>query len=132
LGKIDAVQNHIITECPPVASQPYRAGPTAREKIDKEVDRMLSLYVIEHSGSPWASPIVLIPKPDDSIRLCVDYRSLNTVNRKYSYALPRMNDCIDSLGTAQYFSTLDSSAGYWNISVAPDDRDKTSFTSHRG
>jgi hypothetical protein len=132
LGKIDAVQHHIVTEGSPVASQPYRAGPTAREKINNEVDRMLSMDVIEPSSSPWASPIVLIPKPDGSIRFCVDYRRLNTVTRKDSYAVPRMDDCIDSLGTAKYFSTLDANAGYWQIAVAPDDRNKTAFTSHRG
>jgi hypothetical protein len=92
LGKIDAVQHHTVTEGPPVASQPYRAVPIAREKINKEVDRMLSTDVIEPSGSPWASPIVLIPKPDGSIRFCVHCRRLNTVTRKYSYALPRMDD----------------------------------------
>jgi transposase InsO family protein len=132
LGKIEAVQHHILTEGPPVASQPYRVGPTARESISKEVDRMLSMDVIEPCSGPWASPIVLIPKPDGSIRFCVDYRRLNKVTRKDSYALPRMDDCIDSLGTAQFFSTLDANAGYWQISVAPEDRDKTAFTSHRG
>jgi Reverse transcriptase (RNA-dependent DNA polymerase)/RNase H-like domain found in reverse transcriptase len=132
LGKIDAVKHQIVAEGPPVASQPYRAGPTARDKINNEVDRMLSLDVIESSSSPWASPIVLIPKPDGSIRFCVDYRRLNTVTRKDSYVLPRMDDCIDSLGTARYFSTLDDNAGYWQISVAPNDRGKTAFTSHRG
>ena len=132
LGRIDTVQHHIVTEGPPVASQPYRAGPTAEDSINKEIDRMISMDVIEPSSSPWASPIVLIPKPDGSIRFCVDYHRLNKVTRKDSYALPRMDDCIDSLGTAQYFSTLDANAGNWQIAVAPEDRDKTAFTSHRG
>jgi transposase InsO family protein len=132
LGQIEAVKHHIVTDGPPVASQPYRAGPTAREAIDREIDRMISMDVIEPSSGPWASPIVLIPKPDGSIRFCVDYRKLNTVTRKDCYALPRMDDCIDSLGDAKYFSTLDANAGYWQISVAKEDQDKTSFTSHRG
>jgi hypothetical protein len=62
----------------------------------------------------------------------VEYRPLNLVTRKDSYALPLMEDCIDSLGDAQYFSTLDVNDGYWQISVAPEDRDYTAFTSHRG
>jgi Reverse transcriptase (RNA-dependent DNA polymerase) len=93
---------------------------------------MLSLDVIEPSSGPWASQIVLILKPDSSIRICVDYRRLNTVTCKDTYALPRMDDCIDSLGIGQYFSTLDANAMYWQFSVAPDDRDKTAFMSHRG
>jgi transposase InsO family protein len=132
LGKIEAVQHHIVTDGPPVASQPYRAGPTARQAIDTEIDRMIAMDVIEPCSGPWASPIVLIPKPDGSIRFCVDYRRLNSVTRKDSYALPRMDDCIDSLGDAKYFSTLDANAGYWQISVTAEDQEKTAFTSHRG
>jgi hypothetical protein len=132
LGKIEAVQHHIVTDGRPISSQPYRAGPSARDAISTEIDRMISMDVIEPTCGPWASPIVLIPKPDGSIRFCVDYRRLNSVTRKDSYALPRMDDCIDSLGDSQYFSTLDANAGNWQISVAPEDRDKTAFTSHRG
>jgi hypothetical protein len=85
------VEHHIVTDGPPVASRPYRTGPTAREAIDKEIHRMISLDVIEPSSGPWASPIVLIPKPDGSIRFFVDYRRLNSVTRNDCYALPRMD-----------------------------------------
>jgi hypothetical protein len=85
------VKHHIVTDGPPVASRPYRTGPTAREAIDKEIHRMISLDVIEPSSGPWASPIVLIPKPDGSIRFFVDYRRLNSVTRNDCYALPRMD-----------------------------------------
>jgi hypothetical protein len=121
LGKIDAVQHHIVTEGPQVASQPYRAGPTARDNINDEVDRMLSLDFIEPSSSPWASPIVLIPKSDGSIRFCVDYRRLNTMTRKDSYALPRMDDCIDLLGTdtsLPWMLTLDTGRFQWLLTSA--------------
>jgi Reverse transcriptase (RNA-dependent DNA polymerase)/RNase H-like domain found in reverse transcriptase len=88
--------------------------------------------VIEAATSPWSSPIVLIPKPDGSIRFCIDYRKLNAATEKDSSALPRIDDCLNSLGGARYFTTLDSNCGYWKIGVAPADRDKTTFTSHRG
>jgi Reverse transcriptase (RNA-dependent DNA polymerase) len=93
---------------------------------------MKDLGVVEPSGGPWASPVVLIPKPDGSVRFCVDYRRLNAVTTKYSYALPRIDDSIDSLGGAQYFSTLDANSGYWQIAVAAEDQEKTAFTTHRG
>jgi hypothetical protein len=132
LGRIAAVEHNIPTTGPPVSAQPYRAGPQARELIDAEIQRMLDMDVIETAMSPWSSPVVLIPRPDGSIRFCVDYRKLNAVTERDSYALPRIDDCLDSLGGARYFTTLDANYGYWQIGVNPADRDKTTFTSHRG
>jgi Reverse transcriptase (RNA-dependent DNA polymerase) len=75
---------------------------------------------------------VLVPKPDGRMRFCIEYRRLNALTVKDSYPLPRMDECIDSLGDATIFSTLDCNSGYWQISVHPDDQDKTTFTSHEG
>jgi hypothetical protein len=68
LGRISTVKHHIVTSGPPVASQPYRAGPQSRTLIDAEIDRMLKMEVIEPAFGPWSAPVVLIPKPDGSIR----------------------------------------------------------------
>jgi hypothetical protein len=114
----------------PVHSHPYRAGPRAREVEAAEVQRMLKAGVIEPSTAEWASPVVLVPKPDGSMRFCIDYRRLNALSLKDSYPLPRMDECIDSLGDATIFSKLDCNSGYWQIPVLPEDRDKTSFSSH--
>jgi hypothetical protein len=73
LGQIQAVEHHIPTNGQPISSQPYRAVPQSRELIDAEIQRMLKIDVIEAATSPWSSPIVLIPKPDGSIRVCIDY-----------------------------------------------------------
>jgi Reverse transcriptase (RNA-dependent DNA polymerase) len=93
---------------------------------------MLELDVIEPSMSEWASPVVLVPKPDGSLRFCVDYRKLNSITERDVYPLPRMDDCLDSLGDAQVFSTLDANYGYLQVKVEEKDRDKTSFTCHAG
>ena len=132
LGDITAVKHHIPTEGPPVSSQPYRVSPQAREDINNELQRMLKEDVIEPSTSPWASPIVLIAKQDGSIRFAVDYRKLNRVTMKDSYALPRLDDSINSLGESKFFSTLDANSGFWQVRVAEEDSAKTAFTSHRG
>jgi hypothetical protein len=123
---------HLVPGAKPVHAQPYRAGPRARENEASEVQRMLKEGVIEPASSEWASPVVLVPKPDGSMRFCVDYRRLNALTIRDSYPLPRMDECIDSLGDAQLFSTLDCNSGYWQIPVEPSDRDKTTFTSHEG
>jgi hypothetical protein len=93
---------------------------------------MLRAGVIEPATSEWASPVVLVPKHDGSMRFCIDYRRLNTVTVRDSYPLPRMDECIDSRGDARVFCTIDCNSAYWQIPVSPEDKEKTTFTSHEG
>ena len=93
---------------------------------------MLDAGVIEPATSEWASPIVFVPKKDGSLRFCVDYRKPNAKTIPDEYPLPRVDDCLDSLGDAEIFTTLDCNAGYWQVPVALEDRDKTTFTSYLG
>ena len=132
LGHVHSTSHRIelVPGANPVQCQPYRAGTRARELESTEIQRMLKAGVIEPATSEWASPIVLVPKPDGSMRFCVDYRRLNAITTRDSYPLPRMDECIDSFGDATVFSTLDCNAGYWQIPVDPVDRPKTMFTSH--
>lgn len=134
LGEITTTEHHIelLPGTKPLLSHPYRAGPAARKAEKDEVDRMLRAGVIEPAQSAWASPVALVPKQDGSLRFCVDYRRLNSVTVKYSYPLPRMEECLDSLGEATVFTTLDCNSGYWQIPVAAEDRDKTTFSCHAG
>jgi len=107
-------------------------GPRTRQLVGEQVDKMLKLDVIEPSTSEWASPVVLVPKPDGSTRFCIDYRQLNDRTVRDKYPLPKMDDCLDSLGDARFFSTLDCNAGYWQTPVAEEDKHLTSFTTHVG
>ena len=134
LGEITAVQHHIDLKpgARPHMARPFRAGPKAREFVQEEVKRMLKAGVIEPSQSEWAAPVVIAPKSDGTLRFCVDFRKLNEMTVRDTYPLPRMDDCIDSLGDATVFSTLDANWGYWQVNIAPRDWDKTTFTSHVG
>ena len=87
---------------------------------------------MEPASTEWASPVVLVTKKDGSLRFCVDYHRLNSKTAADSYPLPCMDDCNDSLGDAAVFTMLDCNSGYWQIPVAPEDRDKTTFTTHMG
>ena len=134
LGEIN-VMSHPIELVPgtrPIAQQPYRAGPKAREIEAKEVERMLRDGIIEPSKSPWASPVVMIPKKDGKLRFCIDYRRLNAVTVKDSYPIPRMDECIDSLGNAKVFTTLDFNSGYWQVPMEGNARGITAFICHSG
>jgi hypothetical protein len=115
-------QNRIETKGNPLFQHPYRAGPAARKAEKDEVERMLKLGVIEPSNAEWASPVVLIPKPDGSTIFYVDYRKLNALTTRDIYPIPRMDECMDSLGEAEYFTTLDANTVFWQIEVAPEDR----------
>ena len=134
LGTIRAAEHRIPIEpgTKPIRSMPYRKGPAMREMAAKEVHKMLNAGVIEPASTDSASPVVLVLKMDGSLRFCVDYRRLNPKTLADSYPLPRMDDCTDSLGDATVFTTLDCNSGYWQIPVAPEDRDKTTFTTHMG
>ena len=134
LGKIDAT-NHRIDLKPgarPIYQAPYRAGPIAREKEKKDMDRMLRAGVIEPTSAEWASPAVFVPKKEATMRFWVDYRKVNAVTVRDSYPLPRLDECIDSLGDSTVFTTLDCNSGYWQVENAEEDRDKTTFASHSG
>jgi hypothetical protein len=91
----------------PVHAQPYRAGPRARELERQDVSRILKAGFIEPESTEWASPVVLVPKPDGTMRFCVDYLKLNAMTIRDTYPRPRMDECIDSLENVRIFITLD-------------------------
>ena len=134
LGSIKATEHRIEFKpgSKPVRLNLYGMGPRIRERIKAQVDRMLNLAVIEPSQSEWASPVVLIQKPDGSPRFCIGYRQLNERTVRDSCPLPWMDDCLDSLEDAQFFSTLDCNAEYWKIPIAEEVKPKTASTCHCG
>ncbi len=134
LGDISVTEHHIdlVDGARPFKTQPYRAGPKARELVQFEIDKQLEAGVIEPSMSEWAAPVLFVPKKDGKLRFCIDYRKLNSMTVKDSYPIPRMDECIDTLGEARVFSTLDAYSGYWQMNVAKKDRPKTAFVCHSG
>lgn len=124
----------IIVEEPvrPVRQHPYRVAPKEREAIRSQVQEMLKDDVIQPSNSPWASPVVLVKKKDNTLRFCVDYRKLNLITKRDVYPLPRIDDTLDKLRNAYFFSSLDLKSGYWQIEVDERDRKKTAFVTPDG
>ena len=132
LGCTDCVQHVIETgDHPPIKQQPYRTPVVHREKIAKLVEEMQQQEIIQPSSSPWASPVVLVPKKDGTDRFCIDYRRLNAVTRKDVYPLPHIDDILDTLGQRKFFSTLDLSSGFWQIELDPASRPKSAFTTYQ-
>ena len=103
-----------------------------REESNKQIEDMLEKGIISPSTSPWASPIVLVHKKSGDLRFCIDYRRLNQITRNDAHPLPGVDDLLDAVRNAKYFTSLDLKSGYWQIPVHPDDREKTAFVTHGG
>ena len=130
LGCTDIVCHSIDSgEHRPIKQQPYHTAIVHRDTIRKMVEQMQKQGIVQPSRSPWASPVVLVPKKDGSLHFCVDYCKLNSITRKDVFSLPRVDDILDTLNGARYFSSLDFASGYWQIEDA---RAKSAFTTYNG
>lgn len=116
----------------PVHSQHYRQSPIVREKVQKQIDEWLRDEVVRPSTSPWASPIVIVPKKDNTMRMCIDLRGVNKITKRDVFLLPNLDDTLASLNGAKYFSSLDLNQGYMQIRMKEDSIPKTAFISHDG
>lgn len=128
LGCTNLIQHEIplLDESP--VRQPYRRIlPSQYDMVRAHIKQLLDSQIIKESNSPYASPIVLVQKKDGGIRLCVDYRRLNAKTRKDAFPLPRIEESLDGLVGAKWFSTLDLASGYNQVEMAEKDRAKTAF-----
>jgi len=100
--------------------------------VDDHVDNMLQHGIVSPCISEWASNVILVRKTDQTWRFCVDMRKLNSLTLKDTYPLPRVDSCLDSLGGAAYFSSLDLRQGYWQVGMEEQSSLKTAFVTRRG
>ena len=88
--------------------------------------------MIKKSQSAWSNPIVLVGKPDDTVRFCNDFRKLNNVSEFDAYPMPRVDELIESLGNARFITTLDLTKGYWQVPMSTGSKEKTAFATPGG
>jgi hypothetical protein len=116
----------------PFKEQPSRVSASQREVLEKEIKSMLSVGVIQPSKSSWSSRLVMVKKPDNSWRPCVDYRCLNQQTKPNTYPLPVIDDLLAKVSEGKIFTQMDLYSGFWQIPMNPADIEKTAFTSPLG
>lgn len=116
----------------PVVYRPYRLSYHEREKVRAMVDEMLQAGIIRESTSGYASPIILVRKKDGGVRLCVDYRMLNSITVKERYPIPVIEDEIARLSGQAWFITLDLMSGYYQVPISEQSKHLTAFVTPDG
>ena len=133
LGHTNLIQHRINTGDSQPIKQPERRLPILQcQCVRKLLDDKPTQGIIEPAEGPWASPIVLVRKKDDTTTFCIDFRKVNEVTMKDAQPLPWIDDTIDTLHGAKWFSTLDLSSEYWQVEVEPSDKERTAFTTPFG
>jgi hypothetical protein len=132
-GKLDLLTMEMDTgEARPKKQAARRMPFAVRAEVTKQLRSMQEAGVIQPSSSPWASPVVMVRKRDGTHRFCVDYRELNALTKADTFPLPKIDDLLDQLGAARYFSTLDLASGYRLIRMHPNSVEKTAFVTPQG
>jgi len=111
----------------PIKQNPYRVNPIKAQTIKREIDDMIQMGIIKESTSNWASPIILVDKPDGSVRFVADYRKLNAVSDIDAFPLPRVDDLIERIGKAKFITKIDISKAFWQIPLSTESQAISSF-----
>ena len=132
-GRTDLCQLVISTISEqPLAAQFRRVPDKWKEGVRHEILEMEKKGIIVRSNSPWSSPVVPVPKPDGSIRICIDYRRLNGITIKDPYYMITLEEILDRVGSCGVVSKIDLTKGYYQIEVHPESMEKTTFVSFVG
>ena len=112
----------------PIACRPRRLDPVSEQEVKRELEKLLEMRVIRQSNSPWAAPVVCARRADGTLRLALDYRKLNEASEPATlHPIPLIDDLLDRLASAQYFSVLDAKAGYHQMPLKKEDSEVTAF-----
>ena len=116
----------------PRRSHPYRVPNKLKEGVRAEVEKLVEMGIVVPSTSPWASPVVPVPKGDGTVRVCVDYRKLNEVTTADPYYMTTMDEILERVGGSKVVSKIDLAKGFYQVEVEPLSQEKTAFVSPYG
>lgn len=116
-----------LKEHHPFRQQPYRIPQKLVEQLKLEIEVMLHLGVVEPSKSEWCSPVLIVYKKDGTLRICIDFRKLNSVSEFDPYPMQRVDELLERIGSSRYITTLDLCKGYWQVPLDPSSQTYTAF-----
>ena len=103
-------------------------APPLVEEVREHIQEMLDRGMICPSQSPWCNAVVLVCKKDGGLWFCIDFCRLNSQTKKDAYPLPQMQETMESMVGARFFSTMDLKSGFWQVKMAKDSQQYTAFT----
>lgn len=121
-----------VGDAKPIRQHFYRVSLEKQRHLESEIKYMIENNIAKPSFSSWASPCLLVGKPDGTYRFCTDYRKLNNITKPDSFPLPRMEDCVDAVGSALYVSKFDLLKGYWQVPLTTRAQEIASFITPSG
>jgi hypothetical protein len=128
------IQLHVDQSVPPVA-QPLRRTPfQLKRKVEQKVKELIDMDIIEpvKSATPWVSPVVIVPKANNDIRICVDMRRANEAINRVRHPIPTTDEVLQSMNGSTVFTKLDLKMGYHQLELEPSSRDITVFSCSAG
>ena len=129
LGRTSIVKHSIkVNDSVPFKKQYRCIPPGMYEEVKVHIQEMLDVGTIRPSNSPWATAVVLVWKKDGKLWFCIDLQMLNARTIRDAYSLPRVDETLDCLNGAEWFSSLDLKLGYWQVEMEEDSKALTAFT----
>ena len=126
-------EHKILTKGEPINTKPWRQPMNLEEKIDTAIENLAKANIIRRCNSPWNTPLICVWKKDrKDVRLCLDFRKLNAVTERQAFPMPNVEEMLDNLYGAKYFSTIDLGNAYYQVPLEKDSQIKTAFSTKNG
>lgn len=132
--KGDPIKLHIDPDVTPVSQNPRRVPFSMLKKVENKIQELVDLDIIEEVKGPttWVSPVVIVNKPDNDIRLCIDMRQANKAIIREVFQIPVIDEVLEKINGSKWFGKVDLKWGYHQLELDEKSRDITTFAVHCG